>query len=175
MPRFQRRRRAMRMAPINSVKNQHATKQTILASALIIEEVAVAVDVGAPTKVTGLEVPVGAKVFSVDLSVNFISVDSSTSGNFDWCFLKLREGQTVASLITNPDWTNLGFSNGRNQIIKSYMANYGTEDAGSIRYNPHIKIPKIYQRMRAGDSLVMAFIASSAGSLSSGMRYKYFN
>ncbi len=171
---FRRRRRNMRMTPIHSVKNQMAQKQSITANALVLHFIQTSVEVGQPTKITGVEVPVGAKVHSVDVSVNFISGTASSTGNFDWCLMKIREGQDVAGLITNPDWTNIGLANGRNQVIKSYMGIFATEDAGAMRYNVHIKIPRIMQRVRAGDQLVIAVIATSAGDLSTGARYKYY-
>ncbi len=169
-----RGRMRMRMNPIQSVKNQMATKQTAISNTNVVDFIAVSSEVGEPTKITGREVPVGATIYSIDVSVNFISESGTITGNFDWCLLKIRSGQAVSTLIVSPDWTNLGLSTGRNQIIKSFMSLFGTEDAGSIRYNLHIKIPKIYQRMRSGDTFALVMQSSSAGSLASGARYKYY-
>ncbi len=168
------RRMRRRMNPIQSVKNQLATKQSLLGATLEQIFIAQTVDVGSPTKVTGREVPTGASIYSIDVSVNFVSSTGGITGNFDWVLIKTREGQGVVSLITSPDWTDIGLANGRNQVIKSYMTIYGTEDAGSVKYNLHIKIPRIYQRMRAGDNFVIALEASDAGSLAVGARYKYY-
>jgi len=174
MPRFRSRRRRTIMAPIISVKNQRSEKQSVTPTANIIFEAVVAVEVGAGTKILGNEVPVGSKVYSMDVSVNFISLDAATTGNFEWYVGKLRNGQSVVDITPSPDWTNIGLSDGRNQVIKSFMALYGTEDAGAIRYNMHIKIPKIYQRVRAGDKIVIVTVSSSGGDLAVGTRYKYY-
>ena len=103
-----RRRRSMSMTPIHSVKNQKATKQSIMANVNVIDILASAVEVGTATKVFGNEVPVGAKIFSIDVSVNFISSSGSITGNFDWCLVKTRTGQTATSIITSPDWSDIG-------------------------------------------------------------------
>jgi len=173
MPR-RRRRMRMRMNPIQSVKNQIAQKQTILADANIQHFVMDTVEVGAPTKVTGIEVPVGAIVYSVDVSVNFVSSTGGITGNIDWVFIKLRAGQVFDTVLVSPDWTDLGLASGRNTIIKSFMAIFGTEDAGPKIWNMHIKIPKIYQRTRDGDRFIIVFRSSEPGSLSTGARYKYY-
>ncbi len=168
------RRRRMRMNPIQSVKNQLATKQSLLGNTLEQIFIAQSVDAGAATKVTGREVPVGASIYSIDVSVNFISSTGGQTGTFDWVLIKTREGQGVVSLITSPDWTDIGLANGRNQVIKSFMTIFATEDGGSVKYNLHIRIPKIYQRMRPGDNFVIALESSDAGTLAVGARYKYY-
>ncbi len=169
-----RRRPRMRMNPIQSVKNQLATKQSLLGNTLEQIFIAQSVDVGAATKITGREVPTGASIYSIDVSVNFISSTGGQTGTFDWVLMKTREGQGVVSLITSPDWSDIGLANGRNQVIKSFMTIFATEDGGSVKYNLHIKIPKIYQRMRAGDNFVIALESSDAGTLAVGARYKYY-
>ncbi len=162
------------MNPIQSVKNQMATKETLLGDTLEQIFIAQTTDVGAATKVTGREVPTGASIYSVDVSVNFISATGGQTGTFDWVLIKTREGQGVVSLITSPDWTDIGLANGRNAVIKSYMTIFATEDGGSVKYNVHIKIPKIYQRCRAGDNLIIALKSLDAGTLAVGARYKYY-
>ncbi len=173
MPR-RRGRMRMRMNPIQSVKQQMAQKQSILADTNIQHFVMDASEVGSPTKVTGIEVPVGAIVYSMDVSINFVSSTGGITGNIDWCFVKLRDGQVFDTILVSPDWSDLGLASGRNQVIKSYMAIFGTEDAGPKIWNLHIKIPKVYQRTRAGDRFIIVFRSSEAGSLSTGARYKYY-
>ncbi len=127
--------------------------------------------------VNGIDNPVGSKVFSVDVSVNFISSTGGQTGTFEWFIWKARTSQSTAGVFADPagaNWSTLGNSAGRNQIIKSYMGIYGTEDASAVRYNPHIKIPKMMQRTRLNDVLTIVFNASDAGTLSIGVRYKYY-
>ena len=163
-----------RPSPIISVKNQRSEKQSVTPTANITFDALVAVDVGAPTKILGNEVPVGAMVYSMDVSVNFISSGASVTGNFEWYIGKIRNGQAITDITPSPDWSNIGLSDGRNQIIKSYMTIVPTDDAGIARYNLHIRIPKIYQRVRAGDKIVIVSVSSDGGDLAVGVRYKYY-
>jgi len=160
-------------SPVHSVKNQFQTNQSITTS-LNQDFVYTAVEVGVATKITGKEVPVGANVYSVDVTVNYVTGGGAQIGNFDWCLIKLREGQSVVSTITSPDWTDIGLSSGRNQVIKSYTTMFGTDDGAIVKYNVHIKIPKSMQRVRSGDLLVIAFQASQSGTSVTGARYKYY-
>ncbi len=168
------RQRPRQMSVITSVKNQRTEKQTTIANANIEHVVAIAVEQGVPTKVIGNEVPVGAKIFRVILTINYVSASSAETGTFDWCCMKLREGQTVTSTIVTPDWTNIGLSNARNQVFRSDSTLVGTEDAGPYRRLVSVKIPKIYQRMRAGDSLVLVTRSDIAGVSNMGSLYKYY-
>jgi len=123
------------------------------------------------------DVPVGAKVYSVDVSVNFISASSSDTGTYSWMIVKFRDGQTAGGQFATPDasnWSNIGLSSARNQIVKSFQGIFATEDAGAVRYNIHVKIPKIMQRTREGDSLVIVFNANGPGTLNIASRYKYY-
>ncbi len=165
----------MRLNPIQSVKNQIAQKLSYAgASANNIFNIATVVDVGAPTKITGVECPVGSHVFSVYVTVDYIVTAASTAGTCDICVVKLRAGQVFATEFTNCDWTNLGLAAARNQIIKSYMTVHPTEDAGKVHWSGQIPIPKHMQRMRDGDVLMLVFNAANAGTLAIGARYKYY-
>ncbi len=172
--RMRSRRRMVARPIIQSVKNQAASKLSTVSN---VDQTIIpieGVDVGAATKVLGREVPTGSKVFGVNVSVNFISDTGGSTGNFDWYYAVVRSGQAIPP-ITSPDWTDIGLSDRRNEILKSFMAIFATEDAGSVRYNIRIKIPKMYQRIRAGDKHVIVARSSEVGSLSVGFRYKYFN
>ncbi len=161
--------------PIHSVKNQDQEAQSILASTNISQQIALGQEIGVPTKVLGNEVPVGSKIYSVDIIWNFVSSTGGITGVINWCLLFARTGQTIASTIVSPDWTDIGLSEGRNQVIESHGDIFGTEDAGPIRYKRHIRIPKIYQRLRAGDSLRIVTNSDQVGTLLTGFRYKYYS
>jgi len=175
-------RRRMRMprrrmqAPIVSKKVQRNENISYAGTDVNNEfEVYQGVDAGAG--VTQQDIPIGHKVYSIDVSVNFISVDSSTSTVFSWAIFHLRQDQVINTLFGTPatEWSNLGASSGRNQVFKSFMGIVGTEDAGSVRYNTHIKIPKQWHRIREGDRCVIVFNAPQAGTLSIGTRYKHYS
>ncbi len=120
----------------------------------------------------------GHKVYSVDVSVNFVSGTGSITSEYNWMLVHLRQDQDIATLfaaVKPADWTNIGLSNGRNQVIKSFIGLVGTEDAGPLKQNLHIKIPKLWHRVREGDQLVLVFNATAAGSLVIGYRYKDYS
>ncbi len=122
-------------------------------------------------------VQMGKKVFSVDVSVNFASGSGVTSATWAWMLLKLRAGQSIVgefAAVNAAFWSNIGLSNARNQIIKSFMGIVTSEDGVPLRANLHIPIPRLMQRVREGDQLLLVFNADVAGPLSIGSRYKSY-
>ncbi len=160
------------MTVIQSVKNsfQQVTSQIAGKDGI---QIAAAVEVGAATKVTGIEVPVGAKIFGIEIWVQFVSGTGGDAGTFNWYLVKQRENQPFAQMPT-PDFTDQGLSNFRNQIIHSDLAVIGTEDAGPYKFHRRIKINKLFQRMRPGDSFTIGVNPSIAGTLAIGVFYKYY-
>lgn len=124
------------------------------------------------------DIPNGQKVYSIDVSLTFIHQSGSGSGRISWMLVHLRDGQTIGNLFASNDasnWSNIGLSKGKNQVIKSYMSAIGTEDAGARQWIVHIKIPKMWHRVREGDSLVILFNGDQAGLLSTGTRFKSYS
>ncbi len=171
-----RRRRPRMVAPIVSQKHQLNIDQSYAGSDanVLIELYNV---VGTDVLETGNNLHVGKKVFSVDVSINYVNSSPSTQGTYSWALIHLRQDQSIGTLFGTPatQWSVLGASNGRNQVIKSFMGVHGTEDANSVRYNMHIKIPKMWHRLRDGDSLVLVYNGSEGGTLSIGYRYKDYS
>ncbi len=165
------------IAPIMSFKQQRQEGVTY-AGSLANNNYVVAVGVqrdavGADRK----NVPVGANISNVHVSVNFGSGSTSATGDATWMFTCLRDGQTVGGVFagTNAsDWTNIGLSDSRNQCIKSFIGNFGTENGNTYRASGNVKIPKIYQRIRQGDVWTVTWNSGLAGSLVIGTRYKYY-
>ncbi len=122
-------------------------------------------------------VPVGEKVYSVDVSVNFIPATASAGSDYSWMLVHYRSDQDQNVLFSTPhsSWSSIGLSNARNQVVKSFMGVTGSEDSTSARYNIHIRIPKMWHRMREGDLLLLTFNAAEAGILSIGTRYKSYS
>ncbi len=159
---------------VQSVKNQFAVAQSIVVATKIVLDYATGVNVGEATKVLGNEVPTGAKIFNIALSVNFVTLTGTETATFQWYIAKIRAGQSNAEL-PSPQWSDIGLSELRNQIFHSEMAQVGTEDAGPYKFNRIIKIPRIYQRMRTGDRLAVIVQADGVGgSIDIGARYKYY-
>lgn len=172
---FRRRRRMMASRPIvQSIKNQFASKQSLVPATATSIQYAVTVPVGAPTKLLGTEVPAGAKVYSVQCFINVINPTGTGDGNLDYFFAKARSGQTLNNDFPDPDFTDIGLSDVRNQIFKSSSKLFGSEDAGPLQHQFRLKIPKIYQRMRDGDILFLKIEASIACEISIGFIYKYY-
>jgi len=176
MPYRRRRRMAMR-APIVSFKHQQVEDTSYVgASANLIHRLYVGLPPGEPN--TPVAVANGEKVYSVDIVVSFIHGEGTGDTNLNFMLTKFRADQSVSTLFaaTNASsWSNIGESSARNQVIKSYMGQAGTEDAGPKTYTLHIKIPKIYQRVREGDALDVIFNATDIGSLRIGHRYKSYS
>ena len=169
-----RRRSMMSQTIVQSVKNQNNTAQSATPNSLQVIEFAQAVDVGAATKVFGNEVPTGAKVFSVDVYVNAIVPSGSGNTSFRYYICKTRGGQIIGTDFPSPIFSDIGLSDVRNQIFHSDMVQLGSEDSGPLRRKLHIKIPKIYQRMRTGDKLNFVSQAVLAIETDIGFRYKYY-
>ncbi len=153
------------------IKNQFNVDQSILQNVVTEVDFAISVNGQANTKVTGVEVPVGAHIQAMDVYVNAVSAEANQVGSFVYYMAKVREGQGASFPVAN--FTAIGLSKVRNQIFKSEMLMIGTEDAGPIRHKFRQRIPKVYQRMRDGDKIAIFFQSSLGLETSVGTRYYY--
>ncbi len=169
MPRHYRRR--MKMVYPQKIKNQYNEDASILANTTVEVIFATAVNGQANTKLIGTEVPVGAKVQSMDVYVNAISQTGGTVGSYVYYMAKVKTGQGASFPI--PSFSGIGLSKVRNQIFKSEMTLIGTEDAGPLRTKFRQKIPKSMQRIADGDKISLFFICDTAIVSSVGVRYYY--
>ncbi len=121
-------------------------------------------------------VAVGAKVYSVNITVAYVNSSASTPGDYSWMVAHYRAGQTVSGSFPSPssNWSNIGLSNNRNQVIKSYMGVIGTEDGARLQQTVHIKIPRLMQRVREGDTLRFTLNGDPAGTLAVGFLFKSY-
>ncbi len=169
-------RSRMALTPIVTEKKQRAeTISYAGADANNIYDLYIGINTGLLE--TTSTVQTGKKVFSVDVSVNFVSSSASITGPYSWMLIKLRQGQSIAAVFAATDasnWTNIGLSNARNQVIKSYMGLVGTQDGVILKQNIHISIPKIMQRVREGDVMALVFSSLIGGTLSIGSRFKTY-
>ncbi len=166
------------VAPIVSYKHQR-NENTTYAGAAANNNYVVYTGVGPGAAASPNTVPAGNKVYSVDVSVNFIHLAGSGTDAPSWMLTHLRADQDITALFGGgsgaSEWSSIGNSLARNQVIKSYMSLIGTEDAGPIKTNVHIKIPKMWHRVREGDILLITFNADQTGSLSIGTRFKSYS
>ncbi len=144
---------------------------SVLANTTIQTIFAQSVNGQANTKLVGNEVPVGAIVQAMDVYVNAVSATGGTTGSFVYYMAIVRSGQ--ASAFPQANFTAIGLSKVRNQIFKSEMIMIGSEDGTILRAKFRQKIPKVYQRIRDGDQLVILYEASLAVEVSIGVRYYY--
>ncbi len=174
--RRRRMRRAIR-APIVSYKHQRQEEVTYVGTTgnqeyLVYQGTQ-------PGSMSGpQDVPAGNKVYSIDVSQNFTIESGSGTARLNWMLVHLRDGQQVGFLYAATDaanWSNIGLSKGRNQVIKSYVGIVGTEDAGPKIWNVHIPIPKLWHRVREGDELRIVFTGTDPGLLVTGTRFKSFS
>ncbi len=169
-------RRPMR-APIVTYKHQRQENSTYIGAGA---NEAYSVYLGVPpgSVATPVDVPAGNKVYSFDVSVNYIQESSSGNATINWMLLHLRADQNVASLFADPnaaDWSTIGLSLARNQVIKSFIGKVGSEDAGPKVWNMHVKIPKLWHRVREGDKIFLIFNSNNAGALTIGTRFKSYS
>ncbi len=124
------------------------------------------------------DVPAGNKVYGINVSVNFIHPEGSGTDTPSWMLVHLRAGQSIADCFSATgasEWSVIGLSSCRNQVLKSFMTIVGSEDAGPKTWNLRIKIPKMWHRVREGDALTLIFNAGATGPLSIGTRFKSFS
>lgn len=159
---------------IQSVKNQFGQDLSIIGGAVGTVTVATTVEVGSPTKVIGVEVPIGAYVYGLELWVQFVGSSGTVTANYKWFIAKARQGQDLLLDFPSPDFTDIGLSNVRNQIFHSESNLVGTEDAGPYRFHRHLNLPKNMQRFRAGDTLFVKSLSDVAGVESINFIYKYY-
>ncbi len=117
------------------------------------------------TSPTDVDVPVGSiiKHFNIDLA--FINI-----GNTD-CFLwitiqQLRSGQTGV----NP--RVVGGNNQRNQVFRQKMIGVPPDTNANIHWT--FKIPKRFQRVRAGDTWVIRYENDNVVSRCAQIVYKFY-
>ena len=153
------------------VKASHQLKQSTVAGLKHVHVITKTIGVGeARTQQT--EIPVGAHLASIVCSLNWILPTGSGTANIDFYIMQRRSGQTDAD-IPFADWSSIGLSNVRNQIFHSEITLLGTEDAGALRRNFRLKIPKKFQRCRDGDEWVLVYDTSDNTQDSLGFRFKW--
>ena len=172
MPRHFRRKNPMAKFT-TSLKHQHALKQTAIIGLKANFNVVTSIPPGA-ARVTGDQVPAGNHVFSVDLYLNFVNESASTAGNVDWYYIILRSGQTLTE-APQADFSAIGLSTMRNQILWSEALQIGTEDGQLVRRFKHIKIPKMYRRIREGDVHMIVYANDNALNQSFAARFKSYS
>ncbi len=173
MPRrFRRRPRMAMVAPVK-LKNQHDFKASITIGMKNAFVLMTGIKPGA-ARVLSSEVPAGNHVYRYNLNLNAIHASGSGSGNIDLYIAFLRSGQTTADL-PDANWSSIGLSTLRNQIIWSELNQVGTEDAGPYKRKVSVPVPKLYQRVREGDSAVLIWGNSETIEINYGVRFSSFS
>jgi len=173
MPRrFMRRRRAPMAYPVK-LKNQHGVEETVIPTNKAVYVVVNGIAPGA-ARITGADVPAGGHVYIINVVLNAINTTSADSSSFHFYFAIVRHSQDITVDFPSPDWSDIGLSNVRNQIFYSDLNVIGTEDAGGIKRKFALKVPKIYQRVREGDRLVMIVKTTDNINASYGWRFSSF-
>ena len=175
---MRRYRRPMRMNPIQSLKHQFQESTSYVGANANNEVIlVVSVPIGDAEAPQFGSVPVGSQIYGIVVSVNYTNATANAGTTYEWFVWKSRSGQTTASEfggVAAANWSALGGSKARNQIIKSFMGVTGTEDAVALQRTIYIKLPKNMQRVRDGDTIRLIFNSSEPGTLSIGARYKTF-
>lgn len=125
------------------------------------------------TRTTGNQVSAGSHVFSMDVYVNALVPSGSGNTTFNYYIAFRRQGQSSTAL-PDADFSSIGLSLLRNQIIFSDLNQIGTEDAGPMKRKIHIRVPKLYQRVREGDQWDLVYGHSDAIETNLGFRAKAY-
>jgi len=177
VPRFRRRMRSIMRAPIVSFKHQHS-QITSYVGGNANGDFVINVGSSQAVPVSPNTTPLGNKQYSVDLSVSFTSGSASAASDFSWMLVHFRADQNLIDLFAGQqasNWSIIGLSQAKNQVIESHMGTIGTEDGASYRFDRHIKLPKIWHRVREGDQLVLSWSSTQAGTLALGARFKTYS
>ncbi len=171
MPRRRARRNGMRFN--TSLKMQHGRAQSDVPAPRNTFDLLVGIGPN-EARTTGFQAVAGSHVFSMDVYINAIVPSGAQNTNFDYYVIYLRSGQT-ASIIPDADFSSIGLSTLRNQIIFSDLNQIGTEDAGPLKRKLHIRTPKLYQRIREGDQWVLVYGHAIAIETNLGFRAKSYS
>lgn len=170
-------RRMRRAAPISypvKTKNQLSLKESTVMGTKHRFDIVTSLAPGEQRTLSG-QVQAGDHVYRVNLSINATVPTGTGNTDFDFYVACIRSGQTLATL-PSADWSDIGLSNLRNQIIYSEQNQLGSEDAGPLRRKISIKIPKIYQRIRQGDFIMLVYDnPSETVQVNIGARYSSFS
>ncbi len=111
------------------------------------------------------EVPTGAKVMSVYIMATFTNL-VSVSSLLHFMIGCRRAGQTF------PTGGAVGGSNSRNLIIHTAMVFLGHDQNNNYVFR--IKIPRIYQRIREGDTFSLLYRADTVFASATQVIYKFY-
>lgn len=156
---------------MQTIKAQHGTPATFMAGQKLTVDALTSIGVG-EQRVQNSQVSVGAHVRTIDLYLNWISTSSSGHVDISYYFIFRRSGQDLAD-IPNANFSDIGNSKVRNQIILSEIVQSGSEDAGGISRRHRIRVPKMFGRIREGDTWSLVFDSSANIEANIGFRFKW--
>jgi len=163
----------MSRIPVKRTKNQTNTDQSILAGASVGIVIALGVKPTGDVKVTGNEVTAGSIIKQVSCYVN-VTPPTAAVDSLQYYIAMQRNGQDFINQL-QPDFTSIGLSANRNQVIWSDMDQTGSGEGPTVRKKFRLKIPKIYQRLREGDALLFVIKSAQGSETSIGFRYQWYN
>ncbi len=171
-------RRRMRRAPTAvypvKTKNQHSLKQNTTIGTKNSWTILFGTGVGA-SRVAITDVAAGNHVYRLTFNINAIHPSGSGSGNFDFYICYMRHGQVINTDFPSADWSDIGLSKVRNQIFYSEQNQLGTEDGGRYTRKFSVKVPKLCQRIREGDSIRLIWDNSETLNTNFGVRFSSFS
>ncbi len=167
---FSRRRS---MGPIvNSRKNVTGNPAIGVTSTIFTQTLAKAVD--NPTLVTKNDVQFGCKIKALWLTFDVCGLGGTGVLNVMHCYIMKNPGAN----LTPPLPASEGSSNEKKFIFKSWQAMIMRNQDGNVPYHWEgwIKIPRIYQRMGADDTITWSVACTSAVTAHANIQavYKYY-
>lgn len=162
-----RRRGAMRLRPVNSVKNI-IDSTTIGVAAGVQTKISLAETINAYTGANPKDVPIGAKVSAI--YIFFQILPQAAQGQVDMFIGKFPPGVTV------PAAGATGGSSARRFVLHEEKGIPGTFNNGAspLTFRGVIKIPRGKQRMAEGDEVLIKFACSTAYDACVKCIYKFY-
>ncbi len=163
--RANRRRRSMGLRPIDSFKQVTVDGPASRAAATnILHQILLGVDhFTAPA--TNIEVPTGAKVFSLLIMGSFMNLTSvALTTHFNITLLRSGQAAPVPGVI--------GGSNVRNQVIYTQMKMLGKDQNNNLMVR--VKVPRSMQRIREGDNWFIQYQSDAVISSITQCIYKFY-
>ncbi len=168
---FSRRRGAMSLRPVNSIKNSVTGTAS---SGTTTQTIVVAKAVTSPSPTVSIECSHGSTIKAIWLSLDVCGLAATGVLQITDFYLMKNPGAN----LTPPAPVSVGTSNEKKFVIKQWRAQTMRNQDGNPPYHWEgwIKLPRIYHRMGTDDRWDFVFATSTAaGHVSIQAIYKWFS
>ncbi len=168
---FRRRRGAMSLNVVNSIKNEVNSVQAVVASTNLVFVIAQAADVHDTAVSTSVRNGSMIKAIWVELWYYGLSA-GNTNDIFDAYIIK-----NPGNNLTNPNPGTVGTSNEKKFVIKEWKGLAGNKSLGGTPYQFRgwLRLPRRYWRMGTDDVWFLVVRSPTTGQMCTKFIYKWFS